>query len=119
MLGRAGRIAAVVAALLASGTAAQAAPLLSSPVVVAQPGESVICFASNVSTTSHDVTITITNAASLNVASQAKTIDSMKTAAVSWAHPGNFPGFYICQVDLKGFPRRHLTLATSPAARAS
>ncbi len=40
------------------------------------------------------------------VAKNALVVDPLKSAAISYDNAGNFPGFFLCQVDLEGSPKR-------------
>ena len=97
---------AIASALLGVGSIAQATPVLTHPILIGQAGETVICIATNVSSVPRAATMVMTNGAGNTVASDAVVVEPLKSAAISFQNSGNFPGFYLCQVDLEGSPRR-------------
>ena len=108
-LGRLARTAtgcAIAAALAGIAAPAHAIPTLANPVLIAQAGETVICIATNVSKVERTIEMSLTNGTGTAVAAEEKTIEPFKSAAISFVNSGNFPGFYVCEIDLNGAARR-------------
>lgn len=98
--------AAIAAVVVGIAPSAQAGPNLANPVLIAQAGETVICIATNVSNVERTIDMSLSNGTGNEVAGEQKTIEPLKSAAISFVNSGNFPGFYVCSLDLNGATRR-------------